>query len=161
METAVMENWDWRKAVIMLCRAQERAGWKSASTMPGEQSVALCLVTQMHRWLVMSLVDFTERVKLTDFLLKYKYKVLNWFFILDSLLLLQEQYLCLLALVMVQAPSFWISLTAKGQRILCWNVMHLHLVASPSVTTPRMLELGVEVGFNCIRTSPLHALYIF
>ena len=28
--------------------------------------------------------------------------------------------------------------------------MHLHLVASPSVTTPRMLELGVEVGYMMV-----------
>ena len=132
----------------MFCRAQERAEWKSASTMPGEQYVTLYLVTQMHRWLVMSLVDFTERVKLTDFLFNIRHS--TNFFILDSLLLLQEQHLCSLVLVMLQAPSFWISLTAKGQRILCWNVMHLHLVASPSVTTPRMLELGVEVGYMVV-----------
>ena len=56
----------------MFCRAQERAEWKSVSTMPGEQSVTLYLVTQMHRWLVMSLVDFTEMVKLTYFVLSYQ-----------------------------------------------------------------------------------------
>ena len=48
--------------------------------------------------------------------------------------------------------------------------MHFHLVASPSVTTPRMLELDVEVGctyggrveiLNSMRISPLRALYIF
>ena len=61
----------------MKCRAQERAEWKSASTMPGGVSVALCLVTQMHRWLVMSLVDFTEKVKLTDILFNCQYKAFN------------------------------------------------------------------------------------
>ena len=61
----------------MKCRARERAEWKSASTMPGGVSVTLCLVTQMHRWLVMSLVVFTEKVKLTDFLFNCQYKEFN------------------------------------------------------------------------------------
>ena len=69
---------------------------------------------------------------------------------LDSLLLFQEQYPCQLFSVMVQVPSSWISLTAEGQRILCWNVMHLHLVACPSVTIPRMSESGVEVGYMVV-----------
>ena len=28
--------------------------------------------------------------------------------------------------------------------------MHLHLMASPSVTIPRMLESGVEVGYTVV-----------
>jgi len=64
VETVVMVTWDWWEAVTTCSRVQERAEWRSASTMPGEQFVALHLVFQMPRWPVMNLEDSIERVKL-------------------------------------------------------------------------------------------------
>ena len=67
METVVMVIWGWWEAVTTCSRVQEMAEWRSASTMPGEQFVALHLVFQMPRWPVMNLEDSIERVKLSIF----------------------------------------------------------------------------------------------